>query len=185
MSSLPSRFRDNLREVRVGRDQDIGRLPQLRTSPTSHSHEQSCGGPHSRQRKVRPDIRAAHAAALANETRLQVGQPDPIGPLVDFGRCHRFQMAASVIGAIDPLRLNQSSWRRVRVALVLRSCGNRWRRLRRGSDRCTRTASGSSWGTRRRGAGRRLCSINISAHMVLCRCSLLLTVRDSPTTYSA
>jgi hypothetical protein len=87
---LPSRFRDNLREVRVGRDQDIGRLPQLRTSSISRSREQSCGGLHLRRWKIRPDIRTARAAALANETRLQVGQPDAIGPFIDVGRCHRF-----------------------------------------------------------------------------------------------
>ena len=101
MSSLPSRFRDSLREVRVGRDQDIGRLPKLLTSSIRRSHEQSCGCTHPSRRKVRPDINAARAAALANETRLQVGQPDAIGSSIDVGRCHRFQMAAAIIRAID------------------------------------------------------------------------------------
>lgn len=65
MPSLPPRFRDSLREVRVSRDQDVGRLPKLLTASIRHSHEQSYSRTHWRRSKARPDAGAAIAAALA------------------------------------------------------------------------------------------------------------------------
>ena len=48
--------------------------------------------------EVWPDIRALRAAALADESRLDVGQPNIIRPSV---AADRGPMAAMVVGAID------------------------------------------------------------------------------------
>ena len=97
MSSLPSRFRDNLGEVRVNPDQDLGYLPKLLTGSIRPSHEQSC----SRRSKAGPGADVAIAAALAGKPRLSSWQPNAICSFVDFGRRDRFKMAASEIGTVD------------------------------------------------------------------------------------
>lgn len=72
MSSLPSRFRDNLREVRVGRDQDVGRLSKLLSGSIRHSHEPLCNRTHWRRSKAGPDAGAAIVAALADQPWLSI-----------------------------------------------------------------------------------------------------------------
>ena len=70
MSSLPSRFRDNLGEVRVSPDQDLGYLPKLLTGSIRPSHEQSC----SRRSKAGPgaDVAIAADRALQKATALRL-----------------------------------------------------------------------------------------------------------------
>jgi hypothetical protein len=53
---------------------------------------------HARLRKFRPDIRAAFAAAGADEAGLDVGQSDVVAPAARIGLD---VMAAAVIAAID------------------------------------------------------------------------------------
>ena len=53
---------------------------------------------HARLRKVRPDVRATLAAALAYEARLGVRQPHVVGPAVSVGLD---MMRATVIAAVD------------------------------------------------------------------------------------
>ena len=53
---------------------------------------------HARQRKLRPDLRAAMTAHAANEIRLHDRQADVIGPLVGADRC---RVRAPVIAARD------------------------------------------------------------------------------------
>src|SRR5258706_10992117 len=52
---------------------------------------------------IRPDISASPAARLADELRLQIGQPDVIGPSV---AADRRPMAAVIVGAIDQQAAN-------------------------------------------------------------------------------
>jgi hypothetical protein len=51
-----------------------------------------------RQLKVRPHVGASLAARLAHETRLQVGEPDVIRPLIC---ADRDRVAAMIVRAID------------------------------------------------------------------------------------
>lgn len=55
-------------------------------------------GPHLRQRKLRPHFRATFAAGGADEVRLDIRQPDMVGPAirVDLGR-----VAATIIAAVN------------------------------------------------------------------------------------
>jgi hypothetical protein len=55
--------------------------------------------------QVRPYVRTFGAAGLAGEQRLQIGQPDIIGPSVS-ANCR--QVAALVVGAIDQETTNAS-----------------------------------------------------------------------------
>jgi hypothetical protein len=48
--------------------------------------------------KIRPDVGAALAARPADEARLDVGQPDIIGPSIP---ADHDRVAAAIVGAID------------------------------------------------------------------------------------
>jgi hypothetical protein len=53
---------------------------------------------HPHRSEQRPDIGAVFPASLANEQRLQIGQPDVIGPAI---RADRDRIAATIIRAIN------------------------------------------------------------------------------------
>ena len=55
--------------------------------------------------EIRAYIRAAPAASLAGESRLQIGQPDIIGPSIAADRC---VVAAMIIGTVDQETANAS-----------------------------------------------------------------------------
>jgi hypothetical protein len=53
---------------------------------------------HRRRGKIRPDVGASLAAGLADEARLQIGEPDVIRPWVC---ADRYRVAVAIICAID------------------------------------------------------------------------------------
>jgi hypothetical protein len=46
-----------------------------------------------------PDIRATSSADLADESRLKIGEPKIIRPLIDHGRRQRDVVAATIVAA--------------------------------------------------------------------------------------
>jgi hypothetical protein len=62
-------------------------------------------GIHFRRLPIGPHIGTAPAASLADETRLEIGQSDVIGPSIAADRC---VVAAAIIGTVDQEAANAS-----------------------------------------------------------------------------